>query len=57
MRLSSGRQFVQAVLLCYVKIHEKHTIQKLRVQTLFLLRNPCGSKRVEDAKNRTKALI
>jgi len=37
--------------------HEKHTIQKLRVRTFFLMMNPLCSKHIEDAKNRIKTLI
>jgi len=35
----------------------KHTIQKVRVETVFLMMNPQGSKQAEDVKNRIKALI
>ena len=38
-------------------MHEKHPVQTLRVQTVFLMINPWGSKHVEDVKSRIKALI
>jgi hypothetical protein len=30
------------------QMHEKRNIHKLRVQTVFLMMNPCGLKHVED---------
>jgi len=35
----------------------KHTIQKLRVQNLFLMMNPRVSKNAGEVKHRIKALI
>jgi hypothetical protein len=38
-------------------MHEKHNIQKLRVQTVSLMMKPWDSKHVEDIKNQIKAVI
>jgi len=38
-------------------MHEKHTIQKLRVQIVFLMINPRVSKHVEEVTSGIKALI
>jgi len=35
----------------------KSVFKNFRVQTVFLMMNPLGSKHVEDVKNRIKALI
>jgi hypothetical protein len=35
----------------------KNTIQKLPLQTVFLIMNPLGSKDIEDVKNQIIALI